>query len=107
LNEDWEAIGTKADLADVISECTRFPAGMLTGDSDLETFSVAQRMSWAARRTTSRVEDCPYCLMGIFGIKMALMYGERETAFIRLQEGRVEQLDIDIRQRLESHNGAI
>src|SRR5277367_1528826 len=43
-------------------------------------------MSWAARRETSRVEDRAYCLMGIFGIHMPLIYGEGERAFVRLQE---------------------
>lgn len=28
--------------------------------------SVARRMSWAAHRQTSRVEDQAYCLLGIF-----------------------------------------
>jgi hypothetical protein len=43
-------------------------------------------MSWAAGRDTSRIEDTVYCLMGIFGIHMPLLYGEGEHAFVRLQE---------------------
>jgi hypothetical protein len=43
-------------------------------------------MSWAARREISRVEDRAYCLIGIFGIPMPLLYGEGERAFVRLQE---------------------
>ena len=43
-------------------------------------------MSWAAERKTSRIEDRAYCLMGIFGVNMPLIYGERERAFTRLQE---------------------
>lgn len=43
-------------------------------------------MSWAARRQTTRIEDEAYCLLGIFGINMPLLYGEREGAFRRLQE---------------------
>ena len=27
-----------------------------------------------------------YCLLGIFGIHMPLLYGERHRAFVRLQE---------------------
>ncbi|KAE8423525.1 ankyrin repeat-containing domain protein [Aspergillus pseudocaelatus] len=48
--------------------------------------NVAQRMSWAAERVTTRVEDRAYSLLGIFGVNIPLIYGERETAFIRLQE---------------------
>jgi hypothetical protein len=43
-------------------------------------------MSWAAKRQTTKVEDCAYSLMGIFGINMPLLYGEGELAFVRLQE---------------------
>lgn len=48
--------------------------------------SIAQRMSWAARRTTTRIEDEAYCLLGIFDINMPLLYGEGSKAFRRLQE---------------------
>jgi hypothetical protein len=30
---------------------------------------------WAARRTTTRVEDEAYSLMGLFGVNMPLLYG--------------------------------
>ena len=48
-------------------------------------YSIATRLSWAARRRTSRKEDMAYCLMGLFGINMPLMYGEGEHAMRRLQ----------------------
>lgn len=47
---------------------------------------VAQRMSWAARRTTSRTEDQAYCLLGILDVNMPLLYGEGVGAFSRLQQ---------------------
>jgi ankyrin repeat protein len=33
-----------------------------------------------------RTEDVAYCLLGLFGIYMPMLYGEGERAFIRLQE---------------------
>jgi hypothetical protein len=51
----------------------------------ITTFSVAQRMSWAAQRYTTKVEDQAYCLLGLLGVNMPLLYGEREKAFYRLQ----------------------
>ena len=42
-------------------------------------------MSWAAKRETSRTEDKSYCLLGLFSINMALLYGEGNAAFKRLQ----------------------
>jgi hypothetical protein len=47
--------------------------------------SVAQRMSWASERQTTRIEDTAYCLLGIFNINMPLLYGEGERALKRLQ----------------------
>lgn len=42
-------------------------------------------MSWASMRETTRLEDEAYCLLGIFGINMPLLYGEGARAFQRLQ----------------------
>ncbi|KAH0422923.1 major facilitator superfamily protein [Colletotrichum camelliae] len=52
----------------------------------LSRYSIAQKMSWAANRVTTRIEDQAYCLLGLFGVNMPLLYGEGEVAFIRLQE---------------------
>ncbi|RYC60709.1 hypothetical protein CHU98_g5507 [Xylaria longipes] len=41
--------------------------------------------SWAAKRTTTRIEDCAYSLLGIFNVNMPLIYGEGPKAFHRLQ----------------------
>ena len=43
-------------------------------------------MSWAANRQTTRTEDLAYCLLGLFGVSMPLLYGEGMQAFRRLQE---------------------
>jgi hypothetical protein len=56
-------------------------------------FSVATRMSWAAKRQTTRVEDVAYCLLGLFDINMPLIYGEGKNAFRRLQEEIVKSSD--------------
>ena len=56
--------------------------------------SVADRMSWAARRQTTRPEDEAYCLLGLFNINMPLLYGEGSSrAFFRLQKEIVERYD--------------
>jgi ankyrin repeat protein len=86
FDAEWQILGTRDTLQTVISSCTGIPVGILSGDEDLETCSIAQRMSWAAKRSTKRVEDLAYCLLGIFGIHMPLLYGEGERAFTRLQE---------------------
>ena len=52
----------------------------------LSRMSVAQRMKWASKRATTRVEDVAYCLTGLFNVNMSLLYGEGKKAFFRLQE---------------------
>jgi hypothetical protein len=61
--------------------------------SDIDQASIAKMMSWASKRTTTRMEDIAYCLLGIFGVNMPLLYGEREKAFIRLQEEIMKNSD--------------
>lgn len=84
FNKDWIEVGTKSSLAQEISIITKIPVEVLSLRQDDE-FSVAQVMSWAANRQTTRVEDMGYCLLGLFGVNMPMIYGEGEKAFLRLQ----------------------
>ncbi|KAH7922675.1 HET-domain-containing protein [Leucogyrophana mollusca] len=82
---NWIKIGTKNSLVSVIANITGVDKRILLQKLSLADVSVAKKMSWAAQRRTTRVEDRAYSLMGIFGIHMPLLYGEGENAFIRLQ----------------------
>ena len=84
-NSLWKTLGTKETLQDVITSITGIHPKFLLG-ADLETASVAKKMSWAAKRNTTRVEDVAYALLGLFDINMPLLYGEGSKAFRRLQE---------------------
>jgi len=81
----WEDIGTKHSLREEISEITDIQPEALLG-AEMEDFSIAQRMCWASKRETTRIEDEAYSLLGIFGVYMPMLYGEGPHAFIRLQE---------------------
>lgn len=50
-------------------------------------------MFWASQRTTTRIEDVAYCLLGGFAVNMPSLYGEGEQAFVRLQEEIMETSD--------------
>ena len=68
-------------------------------------FSVAQKMSWASKRETTHTEDISYCLLGIKGVHMPLLYGEGANAFLRLQEeimkvGRSNNFCLAIRYKI-------
>lgn len=73
-------------LAEHLEKFIGIPRNVLLKDSSPAEWSVAQRMSWAARRKTTRVEDQAYCLLGLFDVSLPLIYGEGERAFVRLQE---------------------
>ncbi|KAI8943839.1 hypothetical protein NX059_001812 [Plenodomus lindquistii] len=85
FSSDGMKLGTKESLKDVVHQITRLPVEALTGRS-LSTFRINDRFSWAQDRQTTRGEDSAYCLLGIFGIYMPLIYGEgRENALRRLR----------------------
>ncbi|KDR71125.1 hypothetical protein GALMADRAFT_806602 [Galerina marginata CBS 339.88] len=89
---NWTEIGTKLSLQMNISRITGIAFEALSRKST-KYFSIAQRMSWAAKRKTTRVEDIAYCLMGIFDVNMPTLYGEGKKAFIRLQQEILKNSD--------------
>ena len=88
---DWQQRGTKSDLSEAIAEVTDVDRAVLLDDSLLRSLPVARKMSWAARRRTTRIEDIAYCMLGLFDVNMPMLYGEGEKAFIRLQEEIIKQ----------------
>jgi hypothetical protein len=86
----WNKRGTKASLQIDISLITRIDVTVLDDIEELAAVPVARRMSWAAGRKTTRVEDIAYSLLGIFDVNIPLIYGEGARAFIRLQEAIAE-----------------
>lgn len=85
FTREWKEIGTKLSLHAALSSITGIRSEILQGYAMISSASVAERMSWASRRITSRTEDVAYCLLGLFGVYMSPLYGEGKNAFIRLQ----------------------
>jgi hypothetical protein len=83
---NWKRIGTKLSLQSQISDITGIDKEILRGSQLPSVRNIADRMSWAAKRETSRIEDQAYCLLGLFEVNMPLLYGEGRRAFSRLQE---------------------
>ncbi|PTB39508.1 hypothetical protein M441DRAFT_59532 [Trichoderma asperellum CBS 433.97] len=98
-SQEWQLIGTRTSLQEAITRVSLIPAVMLNTSSQrqsLDDFSVAEKMSWAASRQTTRPEDMAYCLLGLFDINMPLLYGEgRVKAFKRLQEEIIKSTNDD------------
>jgi hypothetical protein len=87
----WHRIGSRDGRLSRLIHCiTDIPERILNAGMYLEEMlrstSVAKRMSWAASRSCTRLEDEAYCLLGIFDINMPMLYGEGSKAFKRLQE---------------------
>jgi hypothetical protein len=85
-DEEWGRVGDSKELSDIIEKITHIPKPALIHKQSLDAYSVAERMMWASRRDTTRVEDAAYCLLGIFDVNIPLIYGEGRKAFLRLQE---------------------
>lgn len=81
----WRQFGDRYSLAADINAITNIPISYLRREQDFRTASIAVRMSWAAYRETTRIEDRAYALLGIFNVNMPLLYGEGDRAFERLQ----------------------
>lgn len=86
LSSEWEYIGDKTLLAPLLEEITGIEADILVHGGAFSSISIADRMSWASHRVTTRPEDEAYCLMGIFNVNIPIIYGEGRRAFRRLQE---------------------
>ncbi|KAF4496087.1 hypothetical protein FAGAP_7778 [Fusarium agapanthi] len=98
LDQNWNRIGSRTPGSDIrfikiLEKLTGIPSPVLEYKSDIATIPVAQRMSWAASRETTRIEDIAYCLLGTFDVNMPLLYGEGSKSFFRLQEEITKNYD--------------
>lgn len=91
-SRDWEELGTKWSLRDEISRATGITYHHMI---DHKRVNFATKMSWAALRETTRVEDTAYSLLGLFDINMPLLYGEGSKAFMRLQHEILQTQELD------------
>ena len=94
LSSDWRVLARRdGNLAPALSKITGIATEYLTGVKNVHEASIAMRMSWAARRQATVVEDTAYSLLGLFDVNMPLLYGERKKAFMRLQREIIAKSD--------------
>ena len=92
VSQDWNfTLGTKQELAPVLSRITGIAEPYLSRERLHHHASIAERMSWASHRVTTRPEDEAYCLLGLFDLNMPTIYGEGRRAFQRFQEELAKQ----------------
>jgi len=89
FDTNWDPIFPQkgdVDITESLSLAAGVPLDLLTGERPPSDYCVAERMSWAAKRETTRGEDKAYCLLGLFDVHMVAIYGEgKRKAFRRLQ----------------------
>lgn len=85
-NTSWDFVAGKQFLIPILAQITGVDNIVLNNIENLPDIPIGRRISWAARRETTRVEDLAYCLLGILDVNMPPLYGEGSKAFIRLQE---------------------
>ncbi|KAI4925596.1 hypothetical protein J4E85_007475 [Alternaria conjuncta] len=86
FSKNGKRLGSRISLEQEIHKITKIATEALRGKS-LAEFSIVERTSWASQRTTTLKEDRVYCLLGIFGVFLPLIYGEGEKyATLRLRE---------------------
>ncbi|KIJ66922.1 hypothetical protein HYDPIDRAFT_108890 [Hydnomerulius pinastri MD-312] len=94
--KEWTALGNSANdkddrtIMNALEWATEIPM------EDLQWFSpgtrrVREKMAWASKRQTTRIEDIAYSLIGIFDVNMPVAYGEGEWAFHHLMEVIVQR----------------
>jgi hypothetical protein len=96
FDTDWFEFGTREKHSAVFTGITGIHEDILTGKTAVSDVSAAVRMTWAAKRVTTRPEDMAYCLLGLFDVNMPLLYGEgAEKAFVRLQQQFLKEVEDD------------
>ncbi|KAH8905735.1 HET-domain-containing protein [Coniochaeta sp. PMI_546] len=95
FSKQWMPICRRDEIATTINDITKIPERVLgtrartvkwyPGQAMEDNLPIAEIMSWASNRKTTRIEDEAYCLLGVFNINMPLLYGEGPNAFRRLQ----------------------
>lgn len=90
-DQDGNLIASRSEHHNMISGATGIHSDYLLGKKYIWEASIAQRMSWAATRRTTRLEDRAYSLLGIFDVNLPLLYGEGTKAFLRLQLAIIQQ----------------
>lgn len=74
-SRDGVWLGNKISLIQQIHEISGIAIPAIEGSSLLD-FGIEERFQWAKFRQTTKDEDSIYCLWGIFGVSLPVMYGE-------------------------------
>lgn len=90
FTKNWTLIGTRENLIDPIAEHTGISREILQSGKIPKDVTISERMFWAGKRETGKVEDKAYSLLGILGVRLVANYGIDDGAFEDLQRRIIE-----------------
>ncbi|KAI6812583.1 hypothetical protein KC367_g8408 [Hortaea werneckii] len=73
MDQHWQLIARLPELVVTVSTVSSVDVEVLLKTAPLKSRCVAERLSWASRRSTTREEDTAYALLGIFDVNMPLL----------------------------------
>jgi Heterokaryon incompatibility protein (HET) len=90
-------------LLKLLHSATGIPVDAIHEFNPTDSYTFAQKMRWASQRGTRREEDQAYCMLGLLGLNMPILYGEGvDGAFFRLQ---IEFMRVSSDQSIFSWHG--
>ena len=92
-DKDWKFMFEKSAASVRIFEITGIDSRVIADRRAINAHSINTKMTWAANRKATRIEDLAYSLFGLFRVNMSLLYGEGSNAFLRLQKEILAQSD--------------
>jgi hypothetical protein len=96
FSQNGRRLGDRVSLETQIHEITDIDVLAFQG-TPVSYFDVEERFKWAEKRQTAREEDWAYCLLGVFGVFMPLLYGEgRDNAILRLRR----EIDVTLESQI-------
>jgi hypothetical protein len=78
FSKEMNRLGNKTSFEKMLHEITGIPIEVFRTCSLID-YGVEQRLSWAAKRQTTREEDMAYCLLGIFDTCRSFMVKGRRV----------------------------
>ncbi|KAI3537344.1 HET domain-containing protein [Colletotrichum abscissum] len=86
FDKSWRILGSRQDFAPEVSNITGIRNEYVSGAKSVLDASISEVFSRLAGRETTSPEDMAYRVLGLLGLNMPLLYGERSAACMRLQE---------------------
>jgi hypothetical protein len=88
-------IGDKVSLESQLHEITGVAIEALRSPDAVGSCNIEARMSWSLGRETTIEEDQVYCLLGIFGVYLPLIYGEGKSHALRRWRNEINAISRD------------